>query len=330
MLANKKVSIIIPVYNLEKYIGRCLDSVIFQTYSNWECICINDGSIDYSGKILDTYAEIDARFKVIHQKNAGVSAARNAGIRAASGEYITFVDGDDIILKDMLHVLVTSLETNQSDMSACGYWEGNENGETLLHHPPTKTVLNWEGDKHVSAELLDQLLPFSWAKLYRNSIIKKNCIEFEKGAFFAEDSMFVFRYMMYAESGGFVGDGLYVYCRRDESCTSHVQQGNFNTERYISILRHSVRFFNYIGGAQNSLSAAERHALCLLRIAGVCKVVLIAARRGAKKSKRIVIWNILILFIKAFQRTPKSLLFKVLKVIYKLRRLRNYGAASEK
>ncbi len=329
MSANKKVSIIIPIFNLEKFIGRCLDSVISQTYNNWECICVDDGSIDYSGAILDKYAEIDTRFKVIHQTNAGVSTARNAGLRAASGEYITFVDGDDIIMKDMLHTLVTSLETNQSDISVCGYWDGNENGELLLHHSPTKTVLHWEGNKHVSAELLDQLLPFSWAKLYRNSIIKQNCIEFEKDAFFAEDSMFVFRYMMHAANVGFVEDGLYVYCLRGESCTSQVQQGKINAERYISILRKSTLFFDYIEEAQNSLSEHELHALCILRIAGISKVTLIATRRGSLQSKRIVYLNILIVFFKAFLRTPKSLLFKTLKVIYKLRHLRKSIATAE-
>ena len=91
-----KVSVIIPVYNVEKYLQKCLDSVINQTYKNLEIICVDDGSPDNSGGILDAYAQNDSRIIVIHQENAGVSAARNRGLDAATGEYIAFVDSDDV------------------------------------------------------------------------------------------------------------------------------------------------------------------------------------------------------------------------------------------
>ena len=89
------ISVIVPVYKVEKYIRCCLDSIVTQTFADWECILIDDGSPDNSGKICDEYAEKDGRFRVIHQKNAGVSAARNAGLNVAKGAWITFVDSDD-------------------------------------------------------------------------------------------------------------------------------------------------------------------------------------------------------------------------------------------
>ncbi|MDO5463148.1 MAG: glycosyltransferase family 2 protein [bacterium] len=97
-----KFSIIIPVYNVAPYLRECLESVLAQSFTDWECICIDDGSTDDSGEILDAYAEKDARFRVFHQANAGVSATRNAGLQAAQGEWVWFVDGDDLIFPTAL------------------------------------------------------------------------------------------------------------------------------------------------------------------------------------------------------------------------------------
>ena len=97
-----KISIIVPVYQVEKYLRRCLDSIVAQTFTDWECILVDDGSPDNSGKICDEYAEIDNRFRVFHQENAGVSAARNKGLDVAKGEWITFVDSNDYIEEDYL------------------------------------------------------------------------------------------------------------------------------------------------------------------------------------------------------------------------------------
>ena len=113
------ISVIIPVYNVEKYLRRCLDSVIAQTYQNLEIICVDDGSIDDSGKICDQYAVRDARIKVIHQENQGLSAARNRGLDAAEGEYIAFVDSDDYILEDMYKKMLDKLLDYSVDLCVC-------------------------------------------------------------------------------------------------------------------------------------------------------------------------------------------------------------------
>lgn len=97
MSDRPQISIIIPVYNVEAYLERCLNSILSQTFDDWECICIDDGSVDGSGKILDAYAKKDSRFIVIHQVNSGVSFARNVGLKRAKGDFITFVDSDDWI-----------------------------------------------------------------------------------------------------------------------------------------------------------------------------------------------------------------------------------------
>ena len=113
------ISVIIPVYNVEKYLRRCLDSVVAQTYRNLEIICVDDGSVDESGKICDQYAVRDARIKVIHQENQGLSAARNRGLDAAEGAYIAFVDSDDYILEDMYKKMLDKLLNYNVDLCVC-------------------------------------------------------------------------------------------------------------------------------------------------------------------------------------------------------------------
>ncbi len=111
-----KISIIIPVYNVEKYLARCLDSVLGQTFQNWEAICINDGSPDNSIEILNNYAKKDSRFKIIDQKNGGISKARNAGIQKVTGDYILFLDSDDFIHPQTMEIAHKFAEKNKTDI----------------------------------------------------------------------------------------------------------------------------------------------------------------------------------------------------------------------
>ena len=114
------ISVIIPVYNVEKYLKKCIDSVINQTYTNLEIILVSDTSPDNCEKICDDYAEKDSRIKVIHKEKNGLSAARNAGIDIASGKYIGFVDSDDYIALDMYELLYKNILKENADISACG------------------------------------------------------------------------------------------------------------------------------------------------------------------------------------------------------------------
>lgn len=117
----KKISVIIPIYDVEDYLIRCLDSVINQTYKNLEIILVNDGSPDKSGEICDNYAKIDDRIIVVHQENAGVSIARNKGLEISSGEYISFIDPDDYIELNMYEIMVNELEKNDVKIVCCNW-----------------------------------------------------------------------------------------------------------------------------------------------------------------------------------------------------------------
>jgi glycosyltransferase involved in cell wall biosynthesis len=120
ILLMPKLSIIVPIYNKEKYLVECIESVLTQTYSDFELILVNDGSTDSSGEICDRYAVRDSRVKVCHKTNGGVSSARNAGVDVSSGEYLGFVDADDMLVSRMYEVLVANLEQYDADISICG------------------------------------------------------------------------------------------------------------------------------------------------------------------------------------------------------------------
>lgn len=140
----KLVSIIVPVYNLERYISSTLDSIFAQTYENIEVIAVDDGSKDSSAQILDSYAEKETRLKVIHKENGGVSEARLTGIRAACGDYIGFVDGDDIIEADMYEKLVSNIIKYDADISHCGYKRIKGNDTKFFYNTGKLIVQNNE------------------------------------------------------------------------------------------------------------------------------------------------------------------------------------------
>ncbi len=130
-----EISIIVPVYNVEKYLDKCVNSILGQTFQDFELILVDDGSPDNCGKICDRYADIDKRLTVIHQENGGLSAARNAGIEVAKSRYIGFVDSDDYIAKDMYEVLYRNILKEKADLSVCGIYDVYENREPIIKDP---------------------------------------------------------------------------------------------------------------------------------------------------------------------------------------------------
>ncbi|MDY5912888.1 MAG: glycosyltransferase family 2 protein [Inconstantimicrobium porci] len=186
---SKLVSIIVPVYNVEKYLNRCLDGMVKQTYKNIEIILIDDGSKDNSGIICDEYKEFDDRIKVIHKDNTGVSDSRNAGLNIAKGHYITFVDSDDYISEMYVEVLVNALEENDCDIAILSAVDVDENGKILItHNKYGKTVMNRE-DTYI--EFLREVMFQSvcWGKLYKRELVEN--IRFDLKMKISEDMKFL-------------------------------------------------------------------------------------------------------------------------------------------
>ncbi len=165
------VSIIVPVYNIEEYISKCLDSLLVQTLKGIEIVLIDDGSTDLSGRICEEYALKDDRIKVLHKENEGISSARNAGLAIAKGKYIGFVDGDDWVKKDMFEYLYLTSITHDADISICGHFViDGDIVEPILNNGDIKILNHFEA---LSAILLDdEIYSFAWDKLYKRELFK--------------------------------------------------------------------------------------------------------------------------------------------------------------
>lgn len=191
---SPKVSIIIPVYNVEKYIRRCVESVLNQSLRNIEVILVDDGSTDNSGLICDEYAAVDNRIKVIHSLNRGVSSARNKGLELAKGEYVGFVDSDDIVSSRMYEVLLKCILVAESDMAMCHYSliNGDERASVVNPElPPYKyKVLNRKEAFELVADFRRPILVSVWNKLIRKNVIQN--IRFDETKRMAEDCEFFF------------------------------------------------------------------------------------------------------------------------------------------
>lgn len=186
-----KVSIIIPVYNCERYLDRCVESVLQQTYRNIELILVDDGSTDGSGKCCDTWAERDSRVKVIHQANGGVSAARNAGLDMVTGDYIGFVDADDWVEPDLVECVLGAAVTNNADMVLFDPFVHieNRNATTIdsIHFFP-ESVLLTKGE--ITPEKLRFVAGAIWRFVYRRKILEDHKIRFETQLPLSEDKIF--------------------------------------------------------------------------------------------------------------------------------------------
>jgi glycosyltransferase involved in cell wall biosynthesis len=205
------LSIIVPVYNSEKYLSKCLDSIIAQSFKDFECIVVDDGSSDGSPAICDEYAAKDPRIKVMHKKNEGVSSARNDGIQAACGDYIAFVDSDDYLMHEMYSLLVEKIKHEKTDTVCCGYTHKKKDYLPPLDFKPgsiARAVFYLE-----RAELFGLI----WNKLYFLKIINDNHIRFPDGYYFGEDMFFNLQYFFAIDTVSCVDKALYVYCENSAS-----------------------------------------------------------------------------------------------------------------
>lgn len=194
------ITIIIPVYNAEKFITKCLDSILNQTYTRFEAILIDDGSTDASPNICDHYAATDTRFRVLHQRNSGIGAARNLGLANMKGSHVTFIDADDYIQPTHLHNFVTQL-THNYDWVMLGIHPFDENGNTL----------DWTCCQQLEFQALnrtkmdsyaDKMPTFFWvtSKLYKAELIRTHHLRFITTSNIGEDKLFNFEYFQFAHS----------------------------------------------------------------------------------------------------------------------------------
>lgn len=214
------VSIIVPVYNVEKYLDRCLKSIISQTFINFELICVNDGSTDQSGDILDKYAKKDSRIVVIHKENGGLSSARNAAFPFVNGKFVCFVDSDDWLEHEALEEYVSNM-TEDVDIVISGAQIDNEGAIGAGETERLSALINLyseqrNGKFRIDDKLIEQITVVAWGKLFRYDILKHYGLKFLEGRQW-EDNPFTAEYLIHAKNCYFINKNLYHYVQRANS-----------------------------------------------------------------------------------------------------------------
>ena len=224
---NIKVSVIVPIYNVEKYLKRAVDSLVNQTLKDIEIILVDDGSPDGCPAIIDKYEKDYPNIIAVHKENGGLSDARNAGMAAATGEYIGFIDPDDYAEPDMFEKLYDSAKPDERDFAFCGYREV---------FSPTY-IDNYTYEKLETSTAFDDILyeyafgsfaTFACNKIFKASIIEKNKLLFPVGVSVVEDTVFFFRFLEYAATFGVSTEISYNYIRQPESICAIYQPDRFD------------------------------------------------------------------------------------------------------
>ncbi|WP_404322738.1 glycosyltransferase [Cytobacillus firmus] len=241
MERQKKISIVVPVYNVESFLSECIESLIKQTYKNLEILLIDDGSTDKSSAICDEYASLDKRIKVFHQKNAGVSSARNFGLGIASGDYIGFIDSDDWINPRMYEVMLSRIEEESAEM--CVFTKYIR-GETQLYNSSIKSLSLDKKDAIMS--ILNYNFPTSlWTSLY-----KRSCLEglfLNEEIHHLEDFEFQFRVLFRISKVAVCHDAFYNYRLREGSAnTSGFNEKVISCLKVLPTVKEYIRKSNFI------------------------------------------------------------------------------------
>lgn len=230
-----KFTFIIPIYNAEKYLEKCIESVLNQTYHNYEVILVNDGSKDNSFSIIMKYASKDKRIIVINKQNAGVSSARNCALDVATGDYILFVDADDICNINMLDIIKKNIKNY--DMLLFAYEKKYKNKSVCIKENKKNEMKEKIADKIFSNMAYSGYL---WNKVFSSKIIKANQIKFNEKYHFCEDMVFISNYLEHVNSVKYINSVLYSYRMRVSSVSNVLID-----KKNISILDSYMYLFNY-------------------------------------------------------------------------------------
>ncbi|MBQ8459063.1 glycosyltransferase [bacterium] len=238
MSQNIFVSIIVPVYNVEKYLSRCLDSLINQTLKEIEIICVNDGSTDNSLSVLKEYADKDKRITIISQENGGLSSARNTGMNVVKGEYIGFVDSDDWVDLDFYEKLYNSAKKYECDIAAADFVRQHKNNKKKRLNITQEKVYETTPEKYLICKTYRE--GCVWNKLYKTEFLKKINLKFVVGIFY-EDKDFTARSLHFSNKLVTVPDTYYNYFVNDKSIVK-TRKNPKKDEHYILVRQQVLKF----------------------------------------------------------------------------------------
>lgn len=237
MSSNPLVSIIVPVYKVEKYLDRCIQSVIRQTYKQWELILIDDGSPDKSGEICDVWAKKDDRIRVYHKENGGVSSARNLGLKQMKGDYLTFLDSDDWLDDTCLQTCLEVSLSNNLDVLQFSWSNVKSDGTSIIHNRKETFVC----DAKEFAEF-GELSVGMCGGFYNATIVRDNSICFDESMAYAEDQLFVFKCLNSSKKVKAIESPLYYYYQNSDSAIR-----NPNTEKLVNSCIAFSRYKKEVG-----------------------------------------------------------------------------------
>lgn len=241
MTKSPQISIIIPIYNVERYLRQCIDSILAQTFTDFELLLIDDGSPDGCPAICDEYAEKDARIRVFHKQNGGVTSARNKGLNNANGNWIIYIDGDDWIEPTYVEELYNAAINNEADIAICAFRFVYEDGSSVIEHP---TI--WDDNKQAS---LNRYIASIWTTacgtIQKSSLYKDNGVQSPKDLTFCEDFHLMVRLCYFANKVVSINRPLYNYRQRSSSIVHSLNDKTWRDE--LSTYLEIIDFFRNQG-----------------------------------------------------------------------------------
>lgn len=277
-----KVSIIIPVYNVEKNLSKCVESIINQTYKNIEIILINDGSTDTSSKIIEEYSKKDKRIIVINEKNKGPSAARNAGLKIATGEYVTFIDADDYIDSEMVENIVRVFKESKCDVVRSNYtytYDNKEkkNNENLKGIADKLYILTNNREKLIKKIFLGEIQSYSWTLAIRRNILEKNNIYFSEDVPFMEDIVFLVKLIFFIDNIFFVNKTYYHYYQNNSNSLTKNYKNYVRNMNNILIVKKKIESI-----LLNNLKEADEYIKIIntIYISGIVEYLGVSIKSG--------------------------------------------------
>ncbi|MDR1134944.1 MAG: glycosyltransferase [Clostridiales Family XIII bacterium] len=265
-MSDRLISVIVPFYNLEKYVKTCLESILGQSYDNLEIIAIDDGSSDKTAELLAEYEKNDKRLVLVRQANAGAGAASNRGIDLARGEYLTFADNDDWIEPTMYERLLAALEGNKADMAVCNF--------NLVY--PDRRDTCYSNMRTEADDVYDDVYGYfcrhcacakpnnyTWTRLYKSKIVKDSGVRFENFRLGA-DTLFNFKLLPYMKRAAFINEGLYNYVQRRDSSVFTAARAESLASVYADGFEALANYYS-AGGFNEFLSVLPIHAFTRLR-----------------------------------------------------------------
>ncbi|MES5918252.1 glycosyltransferase [Bacillus cereus group sp. RP37] len=254
-----KVSIIVPVYNSEKFISKCLESIIRQTYRNIEILIVNDGSSDESETIINVYREIDHRITYYYQNNSGPSKARNKGILNATGEYVIFLDSDDTVDENYVMYLLNEMINSNSDLVCCGYKDISKYGVLSCSDFNFESSISVNSFMEMVCKGTGGVL---WGKIYKREIISSSNLKMDEEIFMCEDLVFVLQYAAQCKRFKYIEAYLYNYNRLNQYSISTNISIHY-MQNYISVCKRIEEIFKSV-----ELDEKQIHEIITRRIQG--------------------------------------------------------------